>query len=137
MPTSISSWMPAVRMSMKRPSLVPVRGFASPRRSFTLSSIDRYPGGLRNCGATMPVGRNAPPGGQERRHRLAEPVRLRLGVGDCDQAEIGEAVGPRKLAVLRDVAFAVGVVERPCRVAGAERRHRYAALAEHARVAAA
>src|SRR5205823_4636481 len=48
-----------------------------------------------------------------------------------------EAVGGRRRAPLRHVALAIGIVERPRVVAGAERRHDIAALAQHAGVVAA
>src|ERR1700761_465786 len=51
-----------------------------------------------------------------------------------NEAQIGEAIRAGRAAPLRQVAAAVGIVERARVVAGAERRHDVAALAQNARL---
>src|ERR1700692_3654620 len=65
--------------------------------------------------------------------QFAAAARLVTVLGDADQAEIGEAVGPRRLAPLRQITAAIGVIERARVVAGAQRGHDIAALAEKPR----
>ena len=65
-----------------------LRGGVSPRSMRALSSTERKPGGLRN--GDVHDRRGAQIAGDQ----LAAAARLGFVVGDRDQAEIGEAVGP-------------------------------------------
>src|SRR6185312_6342170 len=66
--------------------------------------------------------------------QIAAPARLVLIVRDGDETQIGEAIRRRRLAELREITLTVSVIELARAVAGAERRHDVAALAEHARL---
>src|SRR5580704_5300304 len=66
--------------------------------------------------------------------KFAAAARLVAVFGNTDQAEIGEAIGPWRLAPLGQIAAAIGVIERPRVVAGAQRGHHIAALAEDPRL---